>query len=907
MTAEGRSGPGSELGRVARALARAERMETVLRRMADTAMVLGAADGAYVERLDPSSDDLVVASTAGWGCPPPGIRVPFPGSLAQAVLEKDEPQYVEDMVAASERPVSRFLPEASKGLVLPLVSEADALGALVLLRRADADPFDPAEAGQLRTLADLGALALRRQIDAEDAETRRELLEETQDELETARRRLAGVLDALPVGVFVADASGKILEVNEAARDIWEGEAPLLGSPAEYGRYRAYHPGTDVPLQSEEWGLARALAQGETVLEQEVEIETRDGRRRTLFNYAVPVRDDRGEIIAGVAVNVDISEQRRAQEAARFLSEASRVLTSSLEHADTLRRVARLAVPRVADWCAIFIAGEGEGLELVELAHADADRAAFGRELLRQYPPGPGSPAGAHQAFTTGEPQFLPETDDAFFRSVARDEEHLRLLREAKISSLAAVPLIARSRRIGAITMATEGPVRRLTEEDLRLIRDLAERVAVAVDNARLFQETDRRAEEERALRRAAHAVTASYSVDEVIREIAANAVAATAADGAYVEQVDAEAADVVVTATAGDVVPERGSRVAFDISLSRSVIRTQRPRVIARLDEVEQGRLPGDLVERCADCTAVLLPLIDGGEVVGSLTLLRRGDRPSFTADELARARTFADLAALAFRKIHLLEDSERRREELENVMESREGLIRGLTHDLRTPLGAADGMAALLEEGVLGELPSRAREGVVRLRRALGRATGLMDDLLDSARATTGGIATSLTAVDLRDVTTEMFGEYRVQGEARGHRMHLSVPPELPAIRSDAGRVRQILGNLISNAVKYTPEGGRIEVRVRERRRGIEPWLTVAVEDSGPGIPADRHDEVFREFTRLTPESAEGSGLGLAISRRLAEALGGDLTLDSEPKRGSTFTLWLPGEVLDRPDDGG
>lgn len=114
------------------------------------------------------------------------------------------------------------------------------------------------------------------------------------------------------------------------------------------------------------------------------------------------------------------------------------------------------------------------------------------------------------------------------------------------------------------------------------------------------------------------------------------------------------------------------------------------------------------------------------------------------------------------------------------------------------------------------------------------------------------------------------------------------------------DADRIERVLGNLLSNAVKYTPEGGRITVRTAERTGGGAPgpgvWHAVDVENTGPGIPPDKRELIFQEFARLEPGDTRGKGLGLAISRQVARALGGDLTVESAPGRGATFTLWIP-----------
>src|SRR5690606_37694407 len=150
-----------------------------------------------------------------------------------------------------------------------------------------------------------------------------------------------------------------------------------------------------------------------------------------------------------------------------------------------------------------------------------------------------------------------------------------------------------------------------------------------------------------------------------------------------------------------------------------------------------------------------------------------------------------------------------------------------------------------------------------------------------------------------DVRGAVRDVAEEYRAAAETKGLALDVELPEELPLIRTDPDRVRQVLGNLLSNAVKYT-ERGSIRVRVAVRSGppapGPDGWVAVDVADTGPGIPEDKQEAVFGEFTRLEPGTDRGTGLGLAISRHLVRALGGDITLRSEAGRGATFTLWLP-----------
>lgn len=241
----------------------------------------------------------------------------------------------------------------------------------------------------------------------------------------------------------------------------------------------------------------------------------------------------------------------------------------------------------------------------------------------------------------------------------------------------------------------------------------------------------------------------------------------------------------------------------------------------------------------------------------------------------------------------------TERGRHALEQAMDSKARLMRGISHDLKNPLNAIDGHAALLEEGIVGELAERQRRSVRRIRSGVRSLLVLIDDLLELSHAEVGELRITSRTVDVREVVRDAVDEYQAEARVARHTLSVSMQGDLPLVKTDSARVRQILGNLLSNAIKYTPPGGRIEVRAEVRRPGgandSAHRLAIDVRDSGPGIPSDKLESVFDEFTRLDDTGKPGAGLGLAIARRVARLLDGDITVTSELGRGSSFTLWL------------
>lgn len=230
---------------------------------------------------------------------------------------------------------------------------------------------------------------------------------------------------------------------------------------------------------------------------------------------------------------------------------------------------------------------------------------------------------------------------------------------------------------------------------------------------------------------------------------------------------------------------------------------------------------------------------------------------------------------------------------------MEIQARLVRGFSHDVKNPLGAAQGYAQLLEDGVVDSLTPRQATSVARIGASIRSALALIDDLVEYARTKRGLVEVHPGPTKVADPTSEIVEEYRAQIEAAGLGLDVELSTDIPVIQSDRIRIRQILGNLLSNAVKFTKEG-RVTVRVQLRDGGAVQrpgkWIAVDVADTGHGIAEEDRDLIFQEFARLDPTATKGSGLGLAISKWIADSLDARITLASKVGEGSTFTLWLP-----------
>jgi signal transduction histidine kinase len=259
--------------------------------------------------------------------------------------------------------------------------------------------------------------------------------------------------------------------------------------------------------------------------------------------------------------------------------------------------------------------------------------------------------------------------------------------------------------------------------------------------------------------------------------------------------------------------------------------------------------------------------------------------------------------VAWAARRTLLLSHEASRGRLEAEAAMASKSALMRGVTHDLKNPLGAARGYADLLADGTLGPVAESQVQVVVRLRNLLTVTLETVNDLVELSRADAGELRIDRHELDVVPIAHEVAADYRAMAAAAGLRLTVDVPqPDgCPClVFTDGVRVRQVLGNLLSNAMKYTPRDGTVVVRVSVTSDEVlGPVIALDVEDNGPGIPAVLAERVFEEFFRVpTSSGTDGAGVGLAIARRVARLLGGDLRLRNTAGGGATFTLLLPAQ---------
>jgi PAS domain S-box-containing protein len=628
------------------------------------------------------------------------------------------------------------------------------------------------------------------------------------------------VADAMPQIVWTADANGHMTSFNER----WFEYTGLAhDAPAEQW-LDVVHPDDREDVAAER---AR-MVESRDVLEVEVRFRAADGAYRWHLGRAVPIRDEAGEVLFWAGTATDIHDRKRTEEAQRFLLDAGAELASSLDYRSTLGAVARLAVPQIADWCSVLLVEDDGSLRELVVVHSDPQYVTLAAELQERYPPDPDAPRGAAAVIRSGVPELLSEITDELLAEAAVDELHLDLLRGLGISSAVSVPLIARGRTLGAITLVGSGPDRRFGEDDLYLAEELARRAATAIDNAHLFRQAEERAEAARVL--------------------------AAIGDGVFLL--------------------DRAGTIRLWNAAAERITGLQEADVLGR---AASEAIPGwqTFAERA--------PVARAGEPAAVESVpIDLGDREVWLS---ISGVGFEDGIVYALRDL----TQERALEEL------RQDLVATVSHELRTPLAAIYGAALTLRRSDL-ELEMQLRERLLSIIvDESNRLAEIVNDLLLASQLDSGRLQVNVERVDpVAIARTEIDAAQTRLPETIA--LELEAGDAVPAVAADPGQLRQVLANLIDNAIKYSPDGGRIAVRLEQQGRN---HLRFAVADQGLGIPAGEERRIFEKFYRLDPDMTRGiggTGLGLYICRELVRRVDGRIWVESPDGRGSTFFVEIP-----------
>ncbi|NJL93979.1 MAG: GAF domain-containing protein, partial [Anaerolineae bacterium] len=576
----------------------------------------------------------------------------------------------------------------------------------------------------------------------------------------------------------------------------------------------------------------------------------------------------------------------QAEHRARQLATSARVsqAANSILHLDEL-------LPEITDYIKEAFKYDHVQVFLIEGDDAmlRASTGEAGKQLLAiQHSLPIGSASVIGQVTQHGKPHIALDTADA--RVVHKPNPYLPNTR-----SEMAVPLIAKGQVVGALDVQSNQPGA-FTEDDVQILTVLADQLAVAIENARLFADAEQRSREmsflfsvtaeataaddlSASLQRTSQRLLAQFEADLVVpyllnrstNMLEARALAAQSANLglANLRPIPLQAADAIASA----------GRTTAPVMLTD---------VLATRDY--QERVPGMR-------SSIYIPLTASDELIGVLTLESRR-YSHFTANSLNVLQTLSGSLAAVIQNTRLVDDLQQANERLREIDKLKTNFLSAMSHELRTPLNSIIGFSRVILKGIDGPITDMQRQDLQTIHDSGKHLLGLVNDILDQAKIEAGKMELKREYFDLKGVLKGVMDSAKGLTKDKPIRLHLEVPEDLPEAYGDEFRTRQVLFNLVSNASKFTQQGS-VTTSARMVMRGETPMIQVSVTDTGKGIRPEEFDQIFEAFQQADNSSTrevEGTGLGLPISKRLVELQGGEIWVESEYGRGSTFSITIP-----------
>jgi signal transduction histidine kinase len=480
----------------------------------------------------------------------------------------------------------------------------------------------------------------------------------------------------------------------------------------------------------------------------------------------------------------------------------------------------------------------------------------------------------------------------------------------AQYRTVLGAPLLRESVPIGVIVLQRTD-VRPFTDKQIELVTTFADQAVIAIENVRLFDEVQART---RDLTESLQQQTATADVLKVISRSAFNlqsvldtlvgsATRLCGADHALLFRRDGETCYLAANHGRSPQFEEHFKQHPISINRGSLVGRTVLEGKVVHIPDAQSDPeyTMAELIKLDPFRTMLGVPLLREGTPIGVITLTRAIVRP-FTQQEIQLVTTFADQAVIAIENVRLFDEIQDKSRQLSEASQHKSQFLANMSHELRTPLNAIIGVTEMLREDA-----EAAKQDLEPLDRVLGAGRhllALINGILDLSKIEAGRMELALTTFALAPLIDDVVKTIEPLAAKNSNRVSVNCDAAIGTVHADQMRLRQALLNLMSNANKFTDRGS-ITIDACQTHENGCGWITLAVQDTGIGMTPDQMTKLFQEFSQASSATASkygGTGLGLVISRRFCQMMGGDITVESDLGRGSTFTIRLP-RVVEGP----